>query len=93
MKNLTILRLRPGVDTQAEAFANFLAHGPAPGTEWLLASRDSKIYISLSAADADNLQALAVYAPYFDMETIQVVEADETWLSAMQGALDSRVRI
>lgn len=91
MKYISILRMHPGTELQAEALKTFLAHGPVEGTEWLLASTSSKIYISLGSADTPDIAGLATYAPFFDVETIPVVDVDEAWVNAMQESQSRRV--
>ena len=92
MKSIAILRMRPGADVQEEALRLFLTHGPTASTEWLLASLDSKTYISLSTIDEPDLAGLAMYAPFFDIESFPVVETDADWIAAMQTAVGRRDR-
>ena len=55
MKQITILRMRPGAETQAKALELFLTHGTTRETEWVMASTNSQTYISLGdiTDDAD----------------------------------------
>ena len=88
MKQITILRMRPGAETQAKALELFLTHGTTRETEWVMASANSQTYISLGDINDDpDLTGIATYAPYFDMEAIPVVAVDDTWVAAMQEAV------
>lgn len=87
MKQIVILRMRPGADVQKKALELFLEHGPTGGTEWVLAGADSTTYVALGSLDDLDLAGVATFAPYFDVETIPVVEIDDEWTKAMQEAV------
>lgn len=87
MKTIAIMRLRPGAENQRKAFELFATHGPSEGNEWLLASVDTKIYFAYGDSTDPDLTSLATYAPYFDIEFVPVVAADDAWATAMQEAI------
>lgn len=90
MKAINILRLRGGTELQEEALAKFVKHGPTGGTEWLMSSVDTKTYVSLGDLDNVDMAGMAMYAPYFDIETIPVVEVGEDWVKSMHAGVEKR---
>ena len=88
MKTITIMRLRGGAEGQAKALELFAKYGPAEGTEFVLGSTSSQVFVSLvDHGDEPDLASIATYAPYFDLETFPVVELDEAWMAAMTEAV------
>lgn len=84
---IMIMRMRPGQETQRKALELFMAHGPAAGTQWLLASPTAKIYVTLVNLEEWSVTDVATYAPYFDVETIPVCSVDDDWIGAMREAV------
>lgn len=84
---VNIMRMRPGQENQRKALELFTKHGPTAGTQWLLASASSQVYVSLVNLEEWNSAQSATFAPYFDIETIPVCNVDDDWVAAMHEAV------
>lgn len=90
MKILTILRARPGLDNVKQALDLFVKTGPAEGTIWSVCSVSGDTFVTLSDVDEIDVVQSSAFAPYFEFETIPVVDADEAWVAAVYESIALR---
>lgn len=93
MKFISILRMRPGAEAQEKSLELLLKHDSGDSTQWMLSSGNTQTYIMMSELDTlgdADVTTSAIFAPYMDIETIPVVDVDETWVANMQKAIQAR---